>query len=195
MPTMDDDDDVKSAGGACEPEVFLQHYRAGVEQSDIISQQKEILKSIIARAAGSGVHTKAMKMADKIVGMGEREGKTFWDAVTLYVNLISGGMLTQEELFPAQPPENELFREIQKRWTANRIAKEEGYAAGKNAEPNNNNPYEAGSEEFDLWARSWIDGKARYDEENERKEIAPKLEVKNPRKRAAGRGGDAEDAA
>lgn len=172
MPT--DDADTAETTGSVEPEVFLLQYRAIREEMDSADEAKAAVKALIQRAKASGIHVKALKQAQKIVDMGERNGKTYWDMVTLYTNWISGGMLMQEEIFPVSGALDDQLSKIQRDWIDERNAEKIGFLAGKNGEPRDNNPNQQGSQLHPIWDRAWTDGNEQYAAERDMKEIKPR---------------------
>lgn len=150
--------DTEVQARSAEIEIVLQHHRAICEERDNVSDAKSVEKSLTAKAAASGVHIKALKLADKAVRMGPRDGKTYLETAVLYANAISGGMMQQEEMFPNSGQIDDAVLEVQRDWLLDREAESTGYAAGKNGEPIDNNSYQPGSSAHDKWARGWADG-------------------------------------
>ena len=151
--------DTDSPTRSAEIETVLQHYRSWREDHDAVDDANNGEKAGLATAKAAGVHIKAMNLAHKIVKLGPREGKTLIDKLNEYVDAISGGMLSQGEMFSnSNEPLDDTVLAIQREWIANRDAKAAGYAAGKNGEPVDNNPHHQGSSQHDLWAREWADG-------------------------------------
>lgn len=153
---MPNDTDTKAR--SAEIEIVIQYYRLICEEHDNVTDAKSVETSLVAKAAASGVHVKALKQAHKIVKMGPRDGKTFLDAVILYANAISGGMMQQEEMFANSEEIPAAILGDQRDWLLDREAEGAGYSAGKTGEPLDNNSHKPGSSQHDKWARGWADG-------------------------------------
>lgn len=182
---MPADLDVQSR--TAEIEIVLQHYRAICEEHDNVDDAKALEKSLIAKAAASGVHVKALKLAHKVVKMGPREGKTYLEAAMRYVDAISGGMMQQEEMFRDSSEISEKARAEQLEWLNNRGAEEAGYAAGKNGEPIGNNAHQPGTAQHVRWASGWADGHEDFVAARG-SEIHPKKDSKRPEDRTEDEG-------
>lgn len=171
----------KLATRSAEPEIVLQHYRRIEERHDDVEDTKAAESASIADAAASGVNIKALKHARKVINMGPRDGKTYLDDLAFYVNLISGGMMGQEELFGDENAAglDDSLLAVQRRWNEDREAERTGYAAGKNGEPVDNNAHQQGTSQHDKWARAWADGHEEY-EAARGSEIAPRTGPKRP---------------
>lgn len=154
--------DTEAPTRTAEIETVLSYYRAWQEEHDNVDDAKALEKSLVAKAAASGVHVKALKQAHKVVKMGPRDGKTYLDAVLLYVDAISGGMMQQEEMFANSDQIDDEVRAVQREWLTDREAEAAGYAAGKNGEPVDNNAHQQGTSPHDKWARGWADGHEDY---------------------------------
>lgn len=147
---------------SAEPEIVLQHYRKICEEHDKVDDSKAAEASLVAAAAASGVDVRALKHARKVAKMGPRDGKTYLDNVVYYTNLITGGMMGQDEMFGRnEEPVEDSILSVQKQWVRNREATASGYSIGKAGGPNAN-PYTAGSEEAPFWAKAWGDGHEDY---------------------------------
>lgn len=181
MPANEAEIQARSA----EPEIILQHYRAIEEERDNVDDAKAAEASKVAAAAASGVDIKALKHARKVVRMGPRTGKSYLDNLVFYVNLVSGGMMGQEELFGTNQDSSvdETMLEVQRTWIQDRDAERIGYAAGKNGEPPDNNEHQGGTSAHDRWARGWADGHEEYVAARGT-EIHPKKGSKHPEDRA-----------
>lgn len=177
--------DEETIARTAEPEIVLQHYRAICEEHDNVEDAKAAETAKIASAAASGVDVKALKQARKVVKMGPREGKTYLDNLVYYTNLVSGGMMGQEELFSNDERVDDAVMNNQRQWIKERDAEAAGYSAGKNGEPSDNNPHVAGSSEYDRWARACSDGREEF--------LSAKGAEIHPRK-DSGRPEDGEDA-
>lgn len=171
--------DEQTVSRTAEPEIILQHYRRIEERHDDVEDSKAAETASIADAAASGVNVKALKHARKVVKMGPREGKTYLDDLVSYTNLISGGIMGQEELFANDTTVDDSVMDVQRQWIQDRDAERIGYLAGKNGEPIKNNSHTAGSSQHDKWARGWADGHEEF-VSGKGTEIHPRKDSRRP---------------
>src|SRR5271156_1558934 len=135
MPT---DDTSERARTVVEPEVIVRFYQEALESLDLVEEAKADHSAILNRAQAAGIDPKAMKQAHKIVRMGAREGKSYLDNVNFYVNLFSGGMMTQGEMFPRDEVVDENVLGVMRQFNLDREAMARGYKDGKDGGPVDN---------------------------------------------------------
>jgi len=162
---------------------FMREYQ---QQKRAVDEANGVLRSLVKRAKGIGINTKAAIRTIQLSRQDPDEVRADLRE-QLHMMALRNMPMTQQELFPEHLDTRiaPAAKAAEDAWTA----EQSGYQAGKNSVPREDNPYEPGSEWHVIWDKWWFNGQAAI-----AREMGENHEAANPSRSRPARKADADEA-